>query len=55
MDLKEIEKWKLWILHLIDATTRYIAACFKRRKKKELVMCLIFEIQITDGLLWSTL
>ena len=27
MDLKEVEKGKVWILHLIDAATRYTAAC----------------------------
>ena len=31
MDLKEIKKGKLWILHLIDAATRYTAACLISR------------------------
>ena len=33
MDLKEVEKGKVWILHLIDAATRYTAACLITRKK----------------------
>ena len=46
MDLKEIKKGKLWILHLIDAATRYTAACLINRKKKELVVCRIFQIWV---------
>ena len=46
MDLKEIKKGKLWILHLIDAATRYTAACLISRKKKELVVCRIFQIWV---------
>ena len=33
MDLNEGEKGKVWILHLIDAATRYTAACLITRKK----------------------
>ena len=32
MDLKEVEKGKVWILHLIDAAARYTAACLMRIK-----------------------
>ena len=46
MDLKEIEKGKLWILHLIDAATRYTAGCLIKTKKKEMVVCCIFKIWI---------
>ena len=46
MDLKEIEKEKLQILHLIDAATRYTTACFIRRKKKDLVVCDMFQIWV---------
>ena len=46
MDLKEVEKGKVWILHLVDAATRYTAACLIRRKKKNLVMCRIFQIWV---------
>ena len=47
MDLKEVEKGKVWLLHLIDAATKYTAACLIRRKKKELVVyCGIFQIRV---------
>ena len=46
MDLKEIKKGKLWILHLIDAAARYTAACLISKKKKELVVCCIFQIWV---------
>ena len=34
MDLNEVEKGMVWILHLIDAAARYADACLVRRKKK---------------------
>ena len=46
LDLKEIINNKLWILHLIDSTTRYTAACLVEKKKKELVVTKIFQIWI---------
>ena len=30
MDLKEYKHQKIWILHLIDATTRYSTTCLIR-------------------------
>ena len=33
MDLKEVEKGMVWILHLIDAARRYTAACLIRKEK----------------------
>ena len=36
----------MWILHLIDAGKRYTAYCWIRRKKKELVVCHIFQIRV---------
>ena len=44
MDLKEIEKGKLWILHLVDSATRYTAATLINTKKKEVVVKKIFQI-----------
>ena len=38
MDLKEVEKGNVWILYLIDASTRYAAACWIRRKKSSSVI-----------------
>ena len=34
MDLQEVQKHKVWILYLIDAATRYSAACLISGKKK---------------------
>ena len=34
MDLNEVEKGMVWILHLIDAAARYADVCLIRRKKK---------------------
>ena len=44
MDLKEVVKSKLWILHLVDSTTRYTAACLIDTKKKEVVVTRIVQI-----------
>ena len=38
MDLKEVEKGNVWILYLIDASTRYTAACWIKRKKSSTVI-----------------
>ena len=46
MDLKEFEHLKIWILHLIDASSRYTAACLINTKKKEVVVAAIFRIWI---------
>ena len=51
MDLKEVEKGKVWIIHLIDAATRYTATCLIRRRKKELVVSHISDM---GCLFWST-
>ena len=39
MDLKEVQKHKVWILHLIDTATRYSAACLISDKKKQTIVC----------------
>ena len=44
MDLKEVEKGKIWILHLVDAFARYTAASLINTKKTEVVVCRIFQI-----------
>lgn len=44
VDLKKIDKEKAWILHLTDAAKKYTASCFIIRKKKELIVCCIFQI-----------
>ena len=44
MDLKEVEKGKLWILHLVDNATRYTAATLISSKKKEVIVRKIFQI-----------
>ena len=46
MDLKEVQKHKVWILHLIDTATRYSAACLISDKKKQTILCRIFQIWI---------
>ena len=38
MDLKEIEHTKLWILHLLDAATRYSGASLIRSKRAEVII-----------------
>ena len=47
MDLKEFQHNRIWILHLIDAATRYSAATLIHSKKKELVVERIFRIWIS--------
>ncbi len=44
MDLKEVEKGKTWILHLVDNATRYTAAAIIHTKKKETIVKKIFQI-----------
>ena len=44
MDLKEVEKGKKWILHLVDIATSYTAAVIIDTKKKEIVVDRIFKI-----------
>ena len=46
MDLKEFQHNKVWILHLIDAATRYSGGCLICTKKKEEVVSRIFKIWI---------
>ena len=46
MDLKELEKGKVWILHMVDVATRYTAACIIDSKKKDVVVCRIFQLWI---------
>ena len=43
MDLKEVKKGKLWILHLVDAATRYTNAVLINTKRKEVVVNEIFQ------------
>ena len=45
MDLNEVEKVMVRILYLTDAAARYADACLIRRKK-ELVVCRIFQIWV---------
>ena len=48
MDLKQVEfVHNTWILHLIDATTRYSAACLIKTKMQEEIVKHIFRIWIT--------
>ena len=42
MDLKELEHTKLWMLHLIDAATRYSGACLIRSKRAEVIINNVF-------------
>jgi len=44
MDLKEVEKGKVWILHLVDTATRYTSACLINTKRKEVVVTKLFQI-----------
>ena len=46
MDLKEFEHNKTWILHIIDAATRYSAACLVKSKRKDVIVSHIFSIWI---------
>ena len=38
MDLKEVKKGKIWILHLIDSFSRYTATALIESKQKEIVV-----------------
>ncbi len=38
MDLKEVTKWGVWVLHTVDCTTRYTAATVIKSKKKEVIV-----------------
>ena len=38
MDLKEVKKGKIWILHIVDSATRYTQATIINTKKKEVVV-----------------
>ena len=44
MDLKEVEKGKQWILHLVDTATGYTAASMIYSKKKDIVVDKILKI-----------
>ena len=44
MDLKELKKGKLWILHLVDIATSYTAAVVISSKKKDIVVDRIFKM-----------
>ena len=46
MDLKEYHHNSIWILHFIDAATRYSAAVLIKSKKREVVVGQIFRIWI---------
>ena len=46
IDLKEVQKGKLWFLHMIDGATRYTAASLISTKKKEAVVEKIFQCWI---------
>ena len=46
IDLKEVRKGALWIVHMIDAATRYTAASLIQSKNKDLVVSHIFQIWI---------
>ena len=47
MDLNEYTHHKVWILYLIDATTRYTAATLIKTKKEAEVIKRVFAIWIT--------
>ena len=44
MDLKEIKKGEIWILHMVDCATRYTAAAIVRSKRKEVIVQKVFQI-----------
>ena len=44
MDLKEVEKGKIWILHMVDCATRYTSACVVYSKKKDVILNKILTI-----------
>ena len=43
MDLKELKHTKLWMLHLIDAATRYSGASLIRSKRAEVIINNVFQ------------
>ena len=43
MDLKELENTKLWMLHLIDAATRYSGASLIKTKRAEVIINNVFQ------------
>ena len=43
MDLKELESTKLWMLHLLDAATRYSGASLVRSKRAEVIVNHVFQ------------
>jgi len=47
LDLKEYVKNKVWIMHMIDAATRYTAARLITTKKKEVIATKLFEMWIS--------
>ena len=48
MDLKKYVHNKVWILHMIDAATRYSQARLITSKKKEVIVSKIFEMWISS-------
>ena len=46
MDLKELTKFKSWILHLIDVGTRYSQGCIVKSKSKNVIVTKIFQIWV---------
>ena len=47
LDLKEHVQGKQWILHMIDAATRYSAARWIKSKRKEIIAAKLFEMWIS--------
>ena len=47
MDLKEPRAGKVWILHLIDAASRYSAASLIKTKKQNAAVARIFQIWVS--------
>ena len=46
MDLKEFKHLEVWILHLIDASCKYSAACLIKSKQKNVIVAAIFRMWI---------
>ena len=44
MDLKEHIHHKTWILHMIDAATKYSAACIISSKQQDVIIKTIFKV-----------
>ena len=44
MDLKEVTKGEVWVLHMVDCATRYTAAAVIKSKKKEVIVKKILQI-----------